>query len=376
MEPFSCTEKGFCSGREKMPLIDSTNAKEHSYAVYGRQFKSYRWFKPVIVGVLFVIFYIIFAAILSVTVVFTASHGAPGSFRDMLSTIFAGGYDDMDLANAWQSVVSLGSVAIMIPALWLASAIVRDRPFSSYSSSRGGWSGKVFWKTLPIAMVCISVPAVIDSLFVEHGIDNYRMGFTLASFAVVTVLGPLQCIAEEYVFRGLLMQTLGSWFRLPVIAVLIQSGIFVTMHPYNTVGKISIFVSGTVFAVCALIGRGIEVSSAYHIANNMAVFYMQGLNVAVISSESTVQDLILESVCAAVFVLLMFTISKKTNWFNEIKKDDAAAWNAKIDEKAARKEAKEAAKAEKAAAKAEKAAAKNAKIGAHEESAPGKHFKQ
>ena len=376
MEPFSCTEKGFCSGREKMPLIDSTNAKEHSYAVYGRQFKSSRWFKPVIVGVLFVIFYIIFAAILSVTVVFTASHGAPGSFRDMLSTIFAGGYDDMDLANAWQSVVSLGSVAIMIPALWLASAIVRDRPFSSYSSSRGGWSGKVFWKTLPIAMVCISVPAVIDSLFVEHGIDNYRMGFTLASFAVVTVLGPLQCIAEEYVFRGLLMQTLGSWFRLPVIAVLIQSGIFVTMHPYNTVGKISIFVSGTVFAVCALIGRGIEVSSAYHIANNMAVFYMQGLNVAVISSESTVQDLILESVCAAVFVLLMFTISKKTNWFNEIKKDDAAAWNAKIDEKAARKEAKEAAKAEKAAAKAEKAAAKNAKIGAHEESAPGKHFKQ
>ena len=376
MEPFSCTENGFCSGREKMPLIDSTNAKEHSYAVYGRQFKSYRWFKPVIVGVLFVIFYIIFAAILSVTVVFTASHGAPGSFRDMLSTIFASGYDNMDLANAWQSVVSLGSVAIMIPALWLASAIVRDRPFSSYSSSRGGWSGKVFWKTLPIAMVCISVPAVIDSLFVEHGIDNYRMGFTLASFAVVTVLGPLQCIAEEYVFRGLLMQTLGSWFRLPVIAVLIQSGIFVTMHPYNTVGKISIFVSGTVFAVCALIGRGIEVSSAYHIANNMAVFYMQGLNVAVISSESTVQDLILESVCAAVFVLLMFTISKKTNWFNEIKKDDAAAWNAKIDEKAARKEAKEAAKAEKAAAKAEKAAAKNAKIGAHEESAPGKHFKQ
>ena len=202
------------------------------------------------------------------------------------------------------------------------------------------------------------------------------MGFLLASFGVVTVLGPLQCIAEEYVFRGLLMQTLGSWFRLPVIAVLIQSGIFVTMHPYNTVGKISIFVSGTVFAVCALIGRGIEVSSAYHIANNMAVFYMQGLNVAVISSESTVQDLILESVCAAVFVLLMFTISKKTNWFNEIKKDDAAAWNAKIDEKAARKEAKEAAKAEKAAAKAEKAAAKNAKIGAHEESAPGKHFKQ
>lgn len=359
-----------------MPLIDSTNAKEHSYAVYGRQFKSYRWFKPIIVGVLFVVFYILFAAILSVGVLFAVSHGTQVSLREVLSSTFATGYDDMDLANTWQSVVSLGSVAVMIPALWLAGAIVRDRPFSSYSSSRGGWSGKVFWRTLPIAIVCISIPAAIDSLFVEHGIDNYHMGFTLASFAVVTILGPLQCIAEEYVFRGLMMQTLGSWFRLPVIAVLIQSAIFVAMHPYNTIGKISIFVSGTVFAVCALIGRGIEVSSAYHIANNMAIFYMQGLNVAVISSESTVQDLILESICAAVFVLLVFIISKKTSWFSEIKKDDAAAWNAKIDEKTARKEAKEAAKTERAAAKAEKAAAKNEKIGAHEESAPGKHFKQ
>ena len=275
----------------------------------------------------------------------------------------------MDLANAWQSVVSLGSVAIMIPALWLASAIVRDRPFSSYSSSRGGWSGKVFWKTLPIAMVCISVPAVIDSLFVEHGIDNYRMGFTLASFAVVTVLGPLQCIAEEYVFRGLLMQTLGSWFRLPIIAVILQSVIFALMHPYNTIGQIGIFVSGCVFALSAWIGRGIEISSAYHIVNNMTIFYMQGMNLATIDSQSTMHDLMLELCTGAAYVLIIFIISKRHNWFNKIRRDDAAAWNQKIDDKLARKEAKQT-------AKAEKRAEKNAPIGEHEESAPGKHFKQ
>ena len=44
-----------------MAKIDSTNAKEHSYPVYGRQFKSYKWYKPVIVGVLFFIFYLLFA---------------------------------------------------------------------------------------------------------------------------------------------------------------------------------------------------------------------------------------------------------------------------------------------------------------------------
>ena len=222
---------------------------------------------------------------------------------------------------------------------------------------------------MPIAILCISVPAAVDELFVHHHINDFQMRFTLLSFAVVTLLGPVQCIAEEYVFRGLLMQTLGSWFRLPVIAVVLQSVVFALMHPYNDIGKIGILVSGMVFALTAWMGRGIEISSAYHIANNMAIFYMQGLNVSTISSESTLRDLIFGTVCAAVFVLAVFIISRKTDWFNRMKKDDAAVWNARIDEKIARKEAKKA-------AKAEKLAAKNEKICAHEESAPGKHFKQ
>jgi hypothetical protein len=80
-------------------------------------------------------------------------------------------------------------------------------------------------------------------------------------------------------------------------------------------------------------------------------------------------DFILEAVTGAVFVIIIFIISRKTDWFNRMRKDDAAAWNARIDDKIARREAKQA-------AKAEKMAAKNEKIGAHEESAPGKHFKQ
>ena len=353
-----------------MAKIDSTNAKEHSYPVYGRQFKSYKWYKPVIVGVLFFIFYLLFAGLLMAGMVFIAGQGAtPDTFVERLTSIFANSYDAMELANASQSIVSLGSVAAMIPALWLASAIVRDRPFSSYSSSRGGWSSKVFWRTFPVAFVCIGIPIIIDNLFYYHNLGNFQMKFTLASFAVVTILGPLQCIAEEYLFRGFLMQTLGSWFRLPIIAVILQSVIFALMHPYNTIGQIGIFVSGCVFAISAWTGRGIEVSSAYHIANNMTIFYMQGMNLATIDSQSTMHDLMLELCTGAAYVLIIFIISKRHNWFNKIRRDDAAAWNQKIDDKLARKEAKQT-------AKAEKRAEKNAPIGEHEESAPGKHFKQ
>ena len=90
---------------------------------------------------------------------------------------------------------------------------------------------------------------------------------------------------------------------------------------------------------------------------------------ASIESESTMHDLILELCTGAAYVLLIFIISKRHNWFNKIRKDDAAAWNKRIDDKIEKKEAK-------AAAKAEKKAEKTAPIGTHEESAPGKHFKQ
>ncbi len=353
-----------------MATIDSTNAKEHSYPVYGRQFKSYKWYKPVIVGVLFFVFYILFAGLLMGGMVFIAGRGAtPDVFIERLKSMFANSYDAMELADAMQSIVSLGGVAVMIPALWLASAIVRDRPFSSYSSSRGGWSSKVFWRTFPVAFICIGIPIIIDNLFYYHTLGNFQMKFTIASFAVVTILGPLQCIAEEYLFRGLLMQTLGSWFRLPIIAVILQSVIFALMHPYNTIGQIGIFVSGCVFALSAWIGRGIEVSSAYHIVNNMTIFYMQGMNLATIESNTNMHDLMLGLCTDAVFVILIFIISRRHNWFNKIRHDDAAAWNGRIDAKIAKKEAK-------ATAKAEKKAEKNAPVGTHEESAPGKHFKK
>ena len=116
-----------------MSIIDSSNAREHSYPVYGRQFKSYRWYKPIITAVLFFGIYTGLALLLFVGVMFAIRNEVtPDSLQSVLASIFATDYDSMDLANPWQSIVSLGGVAVMIPALWLASLIVRDRPFSSY----------------------------------------------------------------------------------------------------------------------------------------------------------------------------------------------------------------------------------------------------
>lgn len=323
-----------------MSYIKENNAKEHVYPTYGRQFISYRWYKPLLVGFIGAVMYLILTiALVVVTGIVT---GVATGNRDVNSIFdsISGGYDTMNMADPFQSAITLGSLVIMIPALWVASVIVRDRPFSSYSSSRGGWSSKVFWRCFGIAFLVMAVPCIVRECFINGTIHDYQMKFTIVSFIVLTVLGPLQCIAEEYIFRGFLMQTFGSWFRIPLLAVVLQAAVFMTGHPYNDIGKVSILISGMVFGLTAWFGRGLEVSSALHVVNNMTIFYMQGLNLASISSNVGVGDLIFDACTGGAYVLIIFIISRKTNWFNKIRKNDAAKFNKKVHAKRARKAAK------------------------------------
>jgi hypothetical protein len=72
----------------------------------------------------------------------------------------------------------------------------------------------------------------------------------------------------------------------------------------------------------------------------MTIFYMQGLNLASISSNVGVGDLIFDACTGGAYVLIIFIISRKTNWFSKIRKNDAAKFNKKVHAKRARKAAK------------------------------------
>ena len=336
-----------------MYYIDETNARQHVYPTYGRQFASYRWYKPIFTGALFAVIYIALTlgGIMAVTIgagVATGDTTGTYTFNKMLE-IVSGGYDTMDMSDPFQSVLQLGSLAIAIPSLWLATLIVRDRPMSSYSSSRGGWSHKVFWKCVPVAFIINGLPIIINDVIIEKGYQNFTVKFTVLSFILLTILGPLQCIAEEYMFRGFIMQTIGSWFRIPVIAVILQALIFAAGHPYNRIGQIAVAASGAAFALSAWFGRGLEVSAALHVVNNMTIFYLQGLGMATVSSNTSVSGMLIDIGIAVVYVAVIFWLSKKTKWFDEVRKDDVARVNARIAEKKAKKAAKKAARAAKKA---------------------------
>lgn len=290
---------------------------EHEYPTYPRRFTAYRWYKPLLAGLLFA------ALFFACTVVLVLAGSVAGGAESLQN--IAGGYDTMDVSSVSGILLNLGSLAVAIPVLALTARIVRDRPFSSYSSARGGWDWRVFGRMMVLALIVCGVPNVVWLLLDLGPLDNH---FTIVSFLLLTVMGPLQCVAEEYLFRGLIMQTFGGWFRVPVIAVILQGLIFMAMHPYNLTGRLTILATGCMMGLMAWITRGIEASSAIHIVNNMVAFYADGLGIGAISSEVSAADLIVTLIIDGVYVLALLLLRKK-GWFDRVQKDDVGAFNAK-----------------------------------------------
>ena len=302
---------------------------EHEYPTYPRRFISYRWFKPLLAGLLFAVLYL--GSTVAIVLLGALNQGGLESVMKI-----AGSYDTMDVSSGPGILLNLGSLAVAIPLLALTALIVRDRPFSSYSSARGGWDWSVFGRMMLLALLVCGVPNLVWILL-DHGPLNNQ--FTIATFLLLTVMGPLQCIAEEYMFRGLLMQTFGGWFRIPVIAVVLQALIFMAMHPYNLTGKLTILATGCMMGLMAWISRGIEASSAIHIVNNMVAFYADGLGIGAIGSEVSTLDLVVTLIIDAVYVAVLLVLRKK-GFFDRIKRDDAAEFNAKVAPKYAKRDLK------------------------------------
>lgn len=201
----------------------------------------------------------------------------------------------------------------MIPSLYIASRIIRDRPFSSYSSSRGGWNWKIYLK-------CLVIPLAINLIYyIGYALINGRVGpnrLTIPFFIICLILVPLQCIAEEYLFRGFIMQTLGSWIKIPVVALIIQAVLFTGGHMYSILGMIGILYDGIVLGFLAMYTKGLEAGSALHTVNNLLLCYFVALGLGT-SSLITIWDFIPGILVPLISVFILCYVGNKHGWFDE-----------------------------------------------------------
>lgn len=105
---------------------------------------------------------------------------------------------------------------------------------------------------------------------------------------VILIMSPLQAAAEEYFFRGYLLQSLQATLRLPWAGVVASAFVFALFHGTQ---NLPLFLDRFGFGLLAglLVSRtgGLEAAIAAHVANNVFAFVWAGLTSSIATVKAT-----------------------------------------------------------------------------------------
>lgn len=167
--------------------------------------------------------------------------------------------------------------------------------------------GAAVWVTL----------ALVFSL-IEHLLYPGRYAWSLdlarwLPFALAALLlTPLQCAAEELVFRGYLLQGLGRWLRRPLVLAVLSSVIFTAPHLYNpevaayglAIMAANYFVMGLFLAGVTLRDGRLELAIGAHAGNNLLLALIIRYDDSVFETESVFTAGALDPVYSLLTLLL------------------------------------------------------------------------
>ena len=166
------------------------------------------------------------------------------------------------------------AIALVLPLAFVIVRLMRQRPgFLSSVTGRFRWG--LFWRFLGVtAAVYVAYTAV--SVLID-GVDS--LGLALRDYSWWLLVGlmlvtPFQAAAEEYLLRGYVLRTVGSWFSEPTVAVLVgglvNSAIFAALHASSDLWLNLVYFSmGAIGTYLALRTGGLEGAVAIHVVNNM-----------------------------------------------------------------------------------------------------------
>lgn len=234
------------------------------------------WWTPLVTGILGLAIYVGFLMFVMV-VIGIAMFRDPERLEDLARLGQSGG---VDMGDPLMVAILLGTIALMLPAYVLASLIVNGRRLGLVSSA----AGRLRWRWMLLCgAVAVAVSAVLTAVgFLipggTEGMGEPAVGGPAPTWpitlVVVVLLVPVQATAEEYIFRGYLMQSIGRWLRHPAFAILLPVPLFVLGHGYDLLGQIGV----GLFALAAgwLTWRtgGLEAAIALHVVNNLSAFLL------------------------------------------------------------------------------------------------------
>ncbi|PWB97584.1 CPBP family intramembrane glutamic endopeptidase [Salinibacterium hongtaonis] len=241
-----------------------------------RSAPKYAWWKAIVTGLIALGIYVVFTVIITVAMLIASFLDVGGVAAQFETLLFEGTIDNS------QPVIlafSLATVALMLPSIILARLIMGPRPLGLISSVAGrlrwSWLGRLALPAIVVFAVTFGLQLfAIPPLFGDEIVGPQIGANTLALIIVTLLLVPVQATAEEYVFRGYLMQAIGGWLKHPAWAILLPVPLFMAGHIYDIWGLLDV----GVFAVFAgwLVWRtgGLEAAIAAHVVNNGVIFLL------------------------------------------------------------------------------------------------------
>ncbi|MEO3826166.1 CPBP family glutamic-type intramembrane protease [Actinomadura sp. B10D3] len=250
----------------------------------------HRWWRPLAgtvgiaaVGMALALGLMIIGIIITVAV----TGDAPEPSGTDVDTVF--GNDTADLA------FNLGALAMFLPVVLAAAWIVQRRRPGTLSSVAGRlrWRWMLVCCGLAILFCAVSYGTSIiaaTGLDDQSGGDEHWVGWSrfLGPAIVIILLVPFQSAAEEYAFRGWMLQAVGACtletargragrgvsavFRTPWPGIVVGSALFTAGHGYTGWGILDIFAFGAIAAWLAVRTGGLESGIALHVFNNLMAF--------------------------------------------------------------------------------------------------------
>ena len=266
-------------------LFEKTEKNE--FTTFPKTLETYAWYKPILI--------LIIAAIVSLVITFAA-----------MSIIKADPTKDGIIRLVYAAV----SMIAMIPAIYIGTKLMYKIPFSTQVAPIREWNWSIYIKAFIITAIVYGVIIVLPILTSGITISN---DISIFIILLCLILPIFQGFAEEYLCRGLLMQTFGSWFKMPVVAIVIQAAIFAVLHPYQLFALMGVFCTGLAYGLITWYGQGLEASSAMHAVNNIFSFLAIGLGLQQGAAGSTPQAFLVNFVLLVIPIIILIVLDKKFN---------------------------------------------------------------
>ena len=240
-----------------------------------------RWFTPVLEGLLIAGIYFVLLLIVSFALLaFAVMLRVPYDYLTDLQRIYA---------NVFKTplvfIALLITIIPVIPAIFIARLITNFKPLGLIHSI----AGRMRWSYLGVflsfgflifGLYYVGFATLDGSLTTQNSVHPLNSGMFWLYIVLILVIVPFQCYAEELLFRGYLMQTVGRWLKNPVWAIIIPAPIFMVLHGYGLWGLLSVLTMALIAGFLCWYTGGLEAGIGLHIANNVSIFIFGLLGLA------------------------------------------------------------------------------------------------